>query len=153
MQNARHLIGIERGRESLEKIRKFITKQYYFGNYIGGAKDLAQRVLAYITIVNLVLLVITTYSVSKFVNQVSIFWFIGALVFLILFAMLMEYKFILSSSWGFTNQQMYKHFNPLWERLDKQEKKQKKELEAMEERLNKRFDAMERKMDEIGGKG
>jgi len=118
----------------MPNLKSKLFRQYDLGPYVGGVKDLAQRSLFYVTAINFVLTVGISYSV--FVNQwFGIGVFLGLLAFAILVMMLVEYKFILPSTWGFVNRQTYKHYNPLLTELEKFEKNMDKRLEAIEKRL------------------
>lgn len=101
----------------LKFIRNKLLKQYDTGAHIGGLKDLALRTMVYVTAMNFILLVITAYSVSlrswmaHYVTWFNFPVFLGILIGLLLLAMLIEYKFILPSTWHFINQQQYEHKN------------------------------------------
>lgn len=102
-----------------KSIKDWFLKQHDLGLHLGGLKDLAQRTLFYVTAINFVLLVITTFSVSQFINRVSFPVFVAILAVVLLLAMVLEYKFILPSTWRFINKQRYEHGEPLKDDLQK----------------------------------
>lgn len=136
----------------LKFIRTRLLKQYNIGHSVGGLKDLALRTMVYVTAINFVLLVITAYSqalrnwMAHYISWFSFPIFLGVLIALILFAMIIEYKFILPSTWSFINRQQYEHQNPIREDLSKILKGQEKDRKIQEEILG-RLKALEGKQD------
>lgn len=95
-------------------IVSLIPSQKNTGQYIGAVKELLGRTSFYITIINFLLLIITSYYTTiRFIIPVSFFIFISAVLILVCAAMLVEYIVILPSSVVFQNYQAYKHSNPL----------------------------------------
>ncbi len=121
----------------LKLIKKTLLKQYNIGSAVGGLKDLAIRTMVYVTAINFLLLVVTAYSVTlrdfmiQYLPWINFPMFIGAIIVTILIAMVIEYKFILPSTWGFTNRQQYEHRNPIREDLSEI----KERLTGIEEHL------------------
>lgn len=117
------------------KLKDKIFRQHDLGPYVGGFKDLAQRSMFYVTAINFILTIGISYSV--FVNQwFGIGVFLGLLAFAVLVMMLVEYKFILPSTWSFVNRQTYKHKNPLLTKFEEFEEKMDKRMDVIEKKLN-----------------
>ena len=114
-----------------------ILKQHNIGGSIGGLKDLTMRTMFYVSALNFIMLVITSYSVSlrdfmgKYVEWFSFPIFFGILILILIISMIIEYKFILPSQWQFANKQQYEHKNPI--RLDLEEIKDR--MTKIEEHL------------------
>ena len=98
-------------------LNRYLYKQYSPGPWLGAFKDLASRTIFYLTPINLFMLSATTYHVTakEFIWQYAPwanFWrFFGAIVFVTLCAMVVEYKVMVPSSVTFANAQGYKHGN------------------------------------------
>lgn len=123
----------------MQRLKAKLFKQYTISPLVGGVKDLAQRTMFYVSAINFVLLIITTFSVSQLVNQIGLFVFVGIIIVVLLLAMAIEYKFILPSSWVFINKQRYKHGEPLIKDIQevlKVQKKMIKRLRAIEKKLS-----------------
>ena len=106
-------------------IRTKILKQYNVGTSVGGLKDITMRTMFYVSALNFIMLVITSYSVSlrdfmsEYVEWFSFPVFFGFLILILIIAIIIEYKFILPSQWQFANKQQYEHKSPV--RLDLEE--------------------------------
>jgi len=140
-------IGIDKklgGKMLPKSLKAKIFKQYDLGPYVGGFKDLAQRTMFYVTALHFALTVGLSWSVYVG-KMMPIATFLGLIVFSILIAMFVEYKFVLPSTWGFVNRQTYKHFNPLFKKFDKFEKK----MDRREKKMDKRLDVMEQMLRDI----
>ena len=109
----------------LKRLVRVLLKQYSIGVSVGGVKDLLQRSLFYVTAINFFLLIITSWGIilrdhiAQYISWFTFPVFVGLLVFVILFAMLIEYKFILPATWKFINRQRYQHGEPLKSDLQK----------------------------------
>lgn len=118
-------------------IKNILLRQHNLGSSIGGLKDIVMRTMFYVTALNFIMLVVTSYSVSlrdfmgNYVGWFSFPVFLGILVFILFVAIIIEYKFILPSQWNFVNKQQYEHESPI-----------KKDMEEIKDRLT----AMERHM-------
>ncbi len=94
-------------------------KQYRTGIWIGGVKNTLQNTMSYITVLNLVLLIVTSYSVTvrsfviQFIPWFNIYIFVGAVAVFILVMMVIEFKIVQPSCWAFNNWQGYEHDNPM----------------------------------------
>jgi len=101
------------------KIPKKLLKQYNIP-WIGGAKILLVQVVFYGSCINFLLIAVTAYHTTLrgyFVNTLT--WmtfpiFFISLLIILTIAMVLEYKFVLSSLYLFTSKQM-----TLVDRLDK----------------------------------
>lgn len=119
----------------LQSVKNEALKQYNLGPWLGGLKDLAQRTVFYVALLNFVLISITAYNTTlKAYILPHIPWFsfpifIALLLLLVAVAMVLEYKFILPSTLSYLNRQFYIHQNPIRSDLDKILKKLEK-LEA-----------------------
>ncbi len=104
-------------------------KQYNVGPWLGASKDLLARALFYMTPINLFMLTATTYHVtakayiSQFAPWINFWMFFGALVFIAICAMVVEFKVVFPSSVSFSNIQNYKHGNLIRQDLERAMKK------------------------------
>ena len=111
------------------------TKQYNSGPWLGGFKDLASRTIMYLSALSFTQISATFYYttlkpvVAQHAPWISFGLYFSVLVFLILLIMLLEYKFIVPSSYTFQNWQEYSHQNlirgdlrKILDRLDEIEK-------------------------------
>lgn len=82
--------------------------------YIGGVKVLFTRTGFYITLLNFLMLTVTSYTVVvKDVIKIP-FWFFFLIICIVLFcAMLFEWVILLPSEIAFSNKQAYEHNNPI----------------------------------------
>lgn len=101
------------------QLKQSMLKQYSVGAWPGALKDLLGRTVFYLTPINLFMLAATTYHVTAraFLQQyfpwVNFWMFFGLLVFVVLCAMVAEYKIIYPSTVYYGNIQGYKHGNPV----------------------------------------
>ena len=120
-------------------------KQYNVGIWLGGIKSTLQYTMFYITLINLILVATTAYSVNirawaeHYVSWFSLPIFAGILFVFIILAMLLEYKVVQPSTWAFTNWQTYEHNNPI--------KKDLKDIMDVLIKLDKRIESMKNKID------
>ena len=131
-------MGISMARKRM-KIRKFLVKQYNFGPWLGGFKDLFSRTMLYISIINFILIAITAYDVTlrSFVLQylpwISFWIYLVILIGVVLLAMVLEFKFIIPSHYTFLNKQEFEHQNLIRKELEDI----RKELQELREELKK----------------
>jgi hypothetical protein len=126
-------------------LQETVLKQYNIGPWLGAFKDLLGRTMFYMTPINLFMLSATTYHVTardyiwQFAPWVNFWIFFAGLVFVALFAMVIEFKVIFPSSVFFSNIQGYKHGNLI-----------RRDLELVMEEIQKidaKLDAIEAKYD------
>lgn len=124
----------------LNKIWKIIIKQYNFGPFLGGLKDMATYTAFYVTILNFTLIAVTAYNTTLreyILSKVPWFsfpLFMAALIVLVLIGMVCEFKFIYPSIWVFRNRQEYTHQSLLRKDL----KKILDRLDELEEEIKKK---------------
>jgi len=104
-------------------IRKFLAKQYNFGPWLGGLKDLFSRTMLYISIINFILIAVTAYNVTlkafllQYVPWITFWMYFAVLVTIVLLAMALEFKFIVPSHYTFLNKQEFEHQNLIRQEL------------------------------------
>lgn len=87
-----------------------ILKQVYVPK-VGGFKDVLNHIMSYAGAINSILIAITTYEVAlkryiiHYLPWFHVSMFVGAIVFFMLFLMLLEYKFVIPSYYAFRNRQ------------------------------------------------
>lgn len=87
--------------------------------YIGAAKNIFTRSMFYLSLINFLMLAITSYTVviSGIINVP--FWvFILGLSCIVAIALVFEYCVMLPSEMAFINHQVYVHHNPIKDDLD-----------------------------------
>lgn len=81
---------------------------------IGAARNLFVRSMFYISLINFLMLAMTTYTVVvRDVVEIPFFVFIVVLVVIIAVSLLFEYCIVLPSETSFMNKQVYEHDNPV----------------------------------------
>lgn len=139
-------MGISMPKRRSMGIRKFLIKQYNFGPWVGGFKDLFSRTMLYISIVNFILIAVTAYDVTlksfilQYVPWISFWMYFLILIVVVLLAMVLEFKFIVPSHYTFLNKQEFEHQNLIRKELEgvKNElSKLKKGLNKLRKELNK----------------
>jgi len=122
------------------RVKSKVYRQYNLGPWLGGLKDLLIRVLPYISMVNFVLIGVTAYHTTLgpffevHLPWMSIWAFMGGILFMVILLMVIEYKVILPSYFTFFNKQQYEHKNPI--RGDLEEIK--KEIKRLEDKIDER---------------
>ncbi|KKN23701.1 hypothetical protein LCGC14_0902260 [marine sediment metagenome] len=121
---------------------KQLGKQYNLGPWLGGFKDLASRTMVYVSAISFTQITATFYYTTLFPNLKETvpwltFWmFFGTLVLMVLVIMLIEYKFILPSSYTFLNEQEYKHENLIRKDIRLLQEEMKTEIQKLREEIN-----------------
>jgi len=121
------------------EIKKLLARQYNFGPWLGGFKDLFSRTMLYISIINFILIAITAYHVTlkvfllQYLPWMSFWMYFIGLVVIVLLAMVLEFKFIIPSHYTFLNRQEFEHQNLIRKELEGI----KKELEELRKELKK----------------
>ena len=110
-----------------------VPKQKRVGRFIGGVKELLGRVTFYISLLNFLMLAVTSYYTTiQHIVQIPFWTFFAMLMTVVLAAMILEYTIILPSQIAFLNWQVYTHDNPIRRDLEKIMSK----LEEIEKKLN-----------------
>jgi len=95
-----------------------ITKQYNLGVRFGALRILVGQVMFYVSMANFVMISVVAYDTTlRAVIQAHFPWFnfplfIGIMAFLVLVAMVLEYKFVVPSTTSYGNVMWYRHQNP-----------------------------------------
>jgi len=83
---------------------KWIPKQKRVSRFIGGVKELLTRVTFYISILNFLMIIVTTYCTTiRHVYNIPFWVFFATFVVIVLVAMIFEYTIILPSQIAFLN--------------------------------------------------
>lgn len=82
--------------------------------YVGAARNLFVRAMFYISLLNFIMLALTTYTVVvRDVIEIPFYMFILGLIVLVCVSLLFEYCIVLPSETAFMNKQVYEHGNPV----------------------------------------
>jgi hypothetical protein len=118
-------------------------KQTNIGSWWGAFMMLLSRVAGYATFMILGMNIILSYPlISGWIKEV-IGWdfpmlgFIATIAFLLMIAMIVEYRFSIAAIQTFSNSQWYKHKNPMREFLEERDK-------ICNEKFNAILDILER---------
>jgi len=109
-----------------------VSKQYNSGPWLGGVKDITARTMFYMGLLNFFQIsAIFYYTTLKPTYSQSLLWisfgvYLGILTLLFLAVMVLEYKFVIPSTYTFQNRQEYLHQNLI-----------RKDLKEILERLKK----------------
>ncbi|MBU1067413.1 hypothetical protein KKE60_06470 [Patescibacteria group bacterium] len=120
------------------KLSDKFKRQYNLGPGLGAFKDLASRTMIYVSVLSFTQISATFYyttfkpSITQLVPWMSFGLYFIVLIVLVLLIMLIEYKFIVPSSFTFQNKQEYLHENLIRKDIRELTKK----LERLEELLN-----------------
>ncbi|MDK2876176.1 MAG: hypothetical protein PWQ22_586 [Archaeoglobaceae archaeon] len=99
---------------------KWIPKQKRVGRFIGGVKELLARVTFYISILNFLMIIVTTYYTTiRHIYNIPFWVFFATLAVIVIVAMVFEYTIVLPSQIAFLNWQAYTHDNPIRKDLEK----------------------------------
>lgn len=97
-----------------------IPRQKRVGRFIGGLKELLARVTFYISILNFLMIIATTYYTTvRHLYSIPFWMFFLALAVILVVAMVVEYTIVLPSQIAFLNWQAYTHDNPIRRDLEK----------------------------------
>lgn len=119
------------------KFKLLFSRQYYTGRVIGGLLDTYQRSVGILSAIQYIALIIVLYTTSardffalhfpwiSFTVYMIIAFALGAVV------MVVAYVIAGPSMYGFWNQQIWKHDNPMRIKLEEMECKQKKIMEKL----------------------
>jgi hypothetical protein len=100
-----------------KKVLVSLAKQRNTGPLLGAVKDLASRVMIYLSLLNFVQISATFFTVTLKPNFLQHapwlnFWiYFGALLLFTTLIMLFEYKLVMPSTFTFINKQEYTHEN------------------------------------------
>lgn len=102
----------------MNKLIGKILRQRRAGIHVGGFKHVLIQTVFYISLINFGLIAVTAYTVMREHILVYLPWFkfwmfIVILGFMVLLAMILEFKFIYPSYMAFKNIQEYEHQNLL----------------------------------------
>jgi len=113
---------------------RWIPKQRMVGRFIGGLKELLARVTFYISILNFLMIIATTYYTTvRHVYDMPFWQFFLILATIVVVAMIFEYTIVMPSQIAFLNWQAYTHDNPIRKDLEKVMAK----LEEIEKEIEK----------------
>jgi len=125
---------------------RHLSKQYNLGPWLGGFKDLASRTMIYVSVLSFTQISATFYYTTlkppfeQYIPWINFGWYFLVLVTVVLVLMLLEFKFMVPSSYTFSNKQEYTHRNLIREDLEKVLGRQEEilnRLSVLEEELNK----------------
>lgn len=128
----------------LGKLRKLILKQHMIP-IVGGIKAQLISVMAYGSMMSLLLIIITAYNtptvqwVGRFIPHWSIWTFFGILAVCLLVLLIIDYKLITPSSYRYTSTQMAAHESPLY-KVAKATQNEVKELKEKLEQIEKKLE-------------
>jgi hypothetical protein len=103
---------------------------------MGGIKHSMGQIGIYVSFINLILLIITSYNtgwVQRYFVGLNFFQFTGIIIGLILMALLFEFKVDMPNYFGFWNQQFWRHDNPLRQNLEAMNRK----IDELKEEIEK----------------
>lgn len=109
-----------------------VMRQHSIGKVIGGIKDVALHTAAWVSMVNFAMIGIVAYNTTlreyilEYMPWMTMFIFMGFLALCVFLAMIIEWKFIIPSTWAFRNAQQYEHQYPI-----------KKDMERLSEKLDR----------------
>lgn len=82
--------------------------------YVGAARNLFVRSMFYISLINFLMLALTTYAVVvRDVVEIPFVAFIAVLIVIVGVSLTFEYCIVLPSETSFMNKQVYEHDNPV----------------------------------------
>ncbi len=113
----------------------WVPKQKRVGKFIGGLKELLARVTFYISILNFLMIIATTYYTTvRHVYDIPFWLFFLILAAIVFVAMIVEYTIVMPSQIAFLNWQAYTHDNPIRKDLERVMSK----LEEIEKKLGEK---------------
>jgi hypothetical protein len=132
----------------MNKIIKDIFKQYDIGSWWGAAKATFSNAAVYMSIFNTAMIIPMAYVtwIAPWLQPQGIavpFWVFGSIILVgAVIVMVLEYKLSTPSIYAFSNEQFWKHSNPMRDKIENIEKrtigmlnKQDKRLERIEKML------------------
>ena len=113
------------------KLKQLLLKQSKPRIWLGGVRDMIQRSQTYYSIFNVILLLITTYTVREVTIKTYLpwfnFWHLIAVIFvIIILIILLDHKLIYPSQIAFHQHEAWKHESPV-----------RKEFKKINERLDR----------------
>jgi hypothetical protein len=118
------------------KLQSNLLKQGKVRLWMGGIKHSMGQIGIYVSFINLILLIITSYNtgwVQRYFVGLNFFQFTGIIIGLILMALLFEFKVDMPNYFGFWNQQFWRHDNPLRQNLEAMNRK----IDELKEEIEK----------------
>jgi len=115
--------------QKLKNIWARMLRQHSWGKKVGGIKDVALHTAAWLSMVNFALIAMTAYHTTlrefilQYIPWLTLTIFMLFMFVLVVVAMIVEYKFIIPSTWAFRNLQQYEHQYPIKKDLEKLSKK------------------------------
>ncbi len=119
------------------KLKLPFSRQHYTGSAIGGFLDTYQRSVGILSIIQYIAMIIVLYTTSARDFLVIHFPWINFTVYMVIafmlgaVVMLGAYKIAGPSMYGWWNQQIWKHDNPMRIKLEHMERNQKKIMEKL----------------------
>jgi uncharacterized membrane protein len=107
---------------------KYIPKQFYTGQFIGAILDSYQRAASVINAIQFLVIIIMFYNTSALpFLQVHAPWvnfsiYMVFVVLMVVMIMVSTFMIAIPSSYGFFNNQVWEHNNPMRRKLEKIEK-------------------------------
>lgn len=102
-----------------KSLRSEALRQFQLGPWLGGVKDLSSHTAIYISGLNMLMIAVTAYhtTLREYIQNIAPWFnfgmFLMALFIVVFVLIIMEYKFVLPSTWAFRNMQQYKHEYPI----------------------------------------
>lgn len=99
-------------------VGKSVLKQSKPRLWLGALRDMIQRTQSYYAIINVCLLLVTTYTVreltiKKYIPGFNFLWLLAALAVFVVVVSLIDYKFIYPSQIAFHQHEAWKHRSPV----------------------------------------
>ena len=120
-----------------------VFKQKNLGQQWGVFATLAGQLSIFIAMINLLLLITTTYNTTlrgwfqAYGIPLNFWTFVGLIALLLTIAASLLYKFALPSFFSFLNDQAYRHDNPIRQDIELVQKTLDNNLKEFKERLEK----------------
>jgi len=135
----------------MSKLVNSIFQQYDIGSWWGAAKSTFSNAAIYMSIFNTAMIIPMAYItwISPWLQSfhISIPFWIFAVAVLVggIAVMLFEYKVSTPSIYSFSNEQLWKHDNPMRNKLNNIEKRMSSRFDIQDERMDK----LERMLEKI----
>lgn len=109
------------------KAQRTVLKQSRPRLWLGALRDMIQRTQSYYAIINVCLLLITTYTlrevtIKKYFPDFNFLWLIAFLAVFVVVVSLVDYKFIYPSQIAFHQHEAWKHRSPVRKDMIKMKK-------------------------------
>jgi hypothetical protein len=117
-----------------------LLKQGKSHAWLGGIKHSMGQIGIYVSFINLILLMITSYNtgwIQKYAINLNFLQFASIIAGVILTALIFEFKVDMPNYFGFWNQQFWRHDNPMrlnMETLLKEVQELRKEVKELKEK-------------------